>query len=213
MTTADRPYNNPTTQRERAEIVKNERKLRRGDREASTYHAQAMAGLDEPGGRFAQARHVTGSAPSVEYPKLPGNSPWSGDPVPPEEPLGYSVNDLEPTGEAHELAQSQAIGEPEPGAITQSRVPNQQLMSAVEGLGSPPDKHEGASPRLRAPDATGRAVSWGSVASTSSQRCDGDDPNPRTLAGDSAPARNSLAVPSTHVPGHPSTTTIKRRKL
>jgi hypothetical protein len=104
MSAADRPYVNDASRLEKAEIHANERKLRQGERQGTTYHAQAMAGLDEPppGGRFAQARYVTGSEPSTQYPAA--SSPWTaGNDAGLEPPLNQDVNFVEPAGEAHEI--------------------------------------------------------------------------------------------------------------
>jgi hypothetical protein len=108
MSATDRPFINDATQREKQEVLRSEQKLRKGDRQATTYHAQAMAGLDEPGGRFAQARYVTGQEPGTNYPRLPESSPWSGDQVPPEEPLGVAIDAQEPVGEFFEVEASLA---------------------------------------------------------------------------------------------------------
>jgi hypothetical protein len=102
-------YNNPATSGEKAEALRNERRLRRGEREPSTYHK--LAGLaDDLGGRFAVE---AGQSKSTDYPMQPASSPWSGAGADPglEAPLGYSVNDLEPTGEAHEQALSELAQE------------------------------------------------------------------------------------------------------
>jgi hypothetical protein len=108
MSATDRPFINNATQRERREIVKNERKLRQGERQSTTYHAQAMAGLDEPGGRFAnQARYVTGSEAAVNYPA--SSPPWHAQADPGiEPPTGVAIDTMEPTGEAHEIEASLA---------------------------------------------------------------------------------------------------------
>jgi hypothetical protein len=55
-----------------------------------TYLQFAEADANEGGGRFKKENRVTGVP---EYPKQPANSPWSGDPVPTEPPLGYSIDD------------------------------------------------------------------------------------------------------------------------
>ena len=92
---------NPATQAERRAILKN-------DRDATTFHRLAQIDLQLEGGRFA---NVTGAAQTVDYPRLP-NGPWSDGPrVPDEPPLGYRVDDLEPTGEAREVAASLAVAE------------------------------------------------------------------------------------------------------
>jgi hypothetical protein len=71
-------------------------------------HARASAD-DDRGGRFAAAspnRTVIGTAP-IAYPQQPSTSPSNQMAMMPDEPpLGYSVNDQEPTGEAFEVAAS-----------------------------------------------------------------------------------------------------------
>ena len=64
-----------STQAERREVLKD------------TYFHRAQVDV-ELGERFAQPSVVSGAEPTVQYPRLPGSSPWSSDPVPPEEPLG-----------------------------------------------------------------------------------------------------------------------------
>jgi hypothetical protein len=59
----------------------------------STYagHTPRFANEGREGGSFAS----TGETPIVPaYPRLPPASPWAGDLVPPEEPLGCRVDDL-----------------------------------------------------------------------------------------------------------------------
>jgi hypothetical protein len=58
------------------------------------------------GGRFAAGGDVSGAEEATHYPRQPENSPWSHDPVPPEEPLGFSVQDVEPCGTPVEIAAS-----------------------------------------------------------------------------------------------------------
>jgi hypothetical protein len=89
MSAADRTFNNNASQRERREIVREERKLRRGEREATTYHR--LAGLaDDLGGRFAVE---AGQSKATDYPRQDNASPWSGGGADPgvEPPLNYSV--------------------------------------------------------------------------------------------------------------------------
>ena len=61
----------------------------------------------ELGGRYAKVTKttVTGSG-HITYPQLPEGNPFRCDPVPPESPLGYRIDDLEPVGEPHEIANS-----------------------------------------------------------------------------------------------------------
>ena len=83
----------PQSQRRR--LMAEERRLR-------TYHGHAQANLGEDrGGRFAFAgspKTVTGSSP-IQYPAQPAHSPWAKDACPPEPPLGFSVDEMEPVGE------------------------------------------------------------------------------------------------------------------
>jgi hypothetical protein len=84
-------------QRERREVLENERRLRsQRDREASTYLAHTH--LDDEGGRFSVINSATivGREPFPKYPEQPSTSPWHHDPVPDELPLGFSVNDMVP---------------------------------------------------------------------------------------------------------------------
>jgi hypothetical protein len=88
-------FKNDATQAERQEALRND-----------TYHGRASHDL-ELGGRFAAINKpsIIGAA-SAKYPKLPSSSPWSADPVPPEEPLGFEINALEPVGTAAEIEAS-----------------------------------------------------------------------------------------------------------
>ena len=87
--------------KERAQIMKAEAALRDQER-AATMHGFAEAEFSQPRGRFTEAegkQFVVGSTPLPKYPA--GGAPWSdADPVPDEPPLGYRVDDLEPTGSA-----------------------------------------------------------------------------------------------------------------
>jgi hypothetical protein len=102
-------YNaDPPTQAEKRETIENDRKVREAAKDearAGTYFAQARATLgQEVGGRYAaMARPVITGAGAYVVPRLPESSPWSHDPCAPEPPLGYSVEDQEPVGEAHEI--------------------------------------------------------------------------------------------------------------
>ncbi len=49
-------------------------------------------------GRFARAQGKPTMA--VEYPRLPASSPWSHDPVPNEESLGFDINEVPDLGDA-----------------------------------------------------------------------------------------------------------------
>ena len=83
-------------QRERRETLENDRRVREQQARGSTYLDHHHAEL---GGRFGavETETITGRL-SPQPPPLPASSPWAGpDMVPPEPPLGYSVNDLEPS--------------------------------------------------------------------------------------------------------------------
>jgi hypothetical protein len=95
-------------QAERRAIIKGDQALRPGDSSPSTMHAMSRLSNDLEGRQSARD-YVVGEAETVSYPSIPAG-PWSSGyaQLPPEEPLGYSVNDLLPTGEPHELARSLA---------------------------------------------------------------------------------------------------------
>src|SRR6516162_6405898 len=97
--TTRRPYHQDLDQRERERLLRN-------DLRANTFAGRAQAEADEIQGRWAQEHKaaVIGAGP-VEYPRLPENS-WTHDPVPPEGPLGVSVEDHEPVGEPREILAS-----------------------------------------------------------------------------------------------------------
>jgi hypothetical protein len=79
------------------------------DKAHATLHALAMSdALDLAGGRWAKLTrpHVSGEEPIVRYPDQPQGSPWRGDSVPNEEPLGYQIDDQPTIGEPHEIASS-----------------------------------------------------------------------------------------------------------
>jgi hypothetical protein len=81
------------------------------EEQISSYRAHAEANADmDLGGRFALVQKpatVIGSGP-ISYPQLPTDSPSNQmHMMPPEPSLGYSVHDLEPTGEPHEVRASQ----------------------------------------------------------------------------------------------------------
>jgi hypothetical protein len=91
------------SQKEKREVLRNDRLAR------NTYFQHATSSIDDDrGGRYAATEKpatVVGASPVV-YPAQPPNSPWRCDPVPPEMPLGYSVEDHEVVGEKHEIEAS-----------------------------------------------------------------------------------------------------------
>ena len=111
----DRPYNNPATREDKAEALRNERRLRQGDREPSTFHT--LAGLaDDLGGRFREKESIAGEQAATQYPKQNNASPWSGGGADPgiEPPTGVAIDAMEPTGEAHEIEKSLAASSSDP---------------------------------------------------------------------------------------------------
>jgi hypothetical protein len=95
--------NEDDDQAERRRIMIEERRMR-------TYHGVAASSVDdERGGRYAAGSgskaRVIGTGP-VAYPQQPAGSPWAKDECPPELPLGYKVDELEPVGEKHEVEAS-----------------------------------------------------------------------------------------------------------
>jgi hypothetical protein len=112
-------------------------KLRPGDSAPTTF--AALAGLDTSlGGRFAPGGYVAGSEASVEYPRQPASSPWASDPVGLEPSLGFSVNQMEPTGTHVEIERSLGGSVAAPSAILGS--------SAATVVSSPASVAERAGP-------------------------------------------------------------------
>jgi hypothetical protein len=88
-----------------------ERRALAGSTTTSTYFHQSQIAeqLDAPGGRFREKETITGSELVPQYPRLPAGSPWSGDGVGVEAPLGASVDAMEPCGEAFEVERSSVL--------------------------------------------------------------------------------------------------------
>jgi hypothetical protein len=86
------------SQKEKRRILAEDRLAR------STYFGHANDVELEMGGRFAKLTptSVIGASARSVYPQQPEGSPWRDDPVPNEMPLGYSVEEHEVVGEAHE---------------------------------------------------------------------------------------------------------------
>jgi hypothetical protein len=105
--TSNTPYSQEASREEKAAILKVET-----DRAINTLRAYTNITDPVAGGRFAKAlgEYTVGATPTVEYPRLPENSPSHHDPLPDEMPLGFSVDALEPTGELHEL--QEPVGPP-----------------------------------------------------------------------------------------------------
>jgi hypothetical protein len=122
-----------------SDIEMKERKALAGSTTTMSYHTRALAELQlEQGqsGRFTDKASVNGSKPAVAYPRQPEGSPWAGDLVPPEEPLGWSVEAQEPVGEPHEIAASLAAAAPEVPSV-RAAAPSSGFMSPREGGADP----------------------------------------------------------------------------
>ena len=91
-----------------------ERRALTGSTTTTTF--RDMANLDlSLGGRFAvpgSKPDVSGSEEITRYPRLPPSNPWSSDLVGVEPPLGWSVEDQEPTGTFEEIEASIANASP-----------------------------------------------------------------------------------------------------
>jgi hypothetical protein len=88
-----------------------------------TLHGRAVGEQGAIGGRWAaeSKAKVIGSGP-VAYPALPPNSPWASEPLGQERPLGFSVEEMIPVGEPHELGEASfdAAGRLLPEAVEQA---------------------------------------------------------------------------------------------
>jgi len=98
------PFDSESSQAERRAVLKNER-------EASTYSQFAIA--DDSGGRFKNQtpRMTVGATAAPQYPPQPAGSPWNDEEAI-EPPLGFSVDEMVPVGEAHEVAASLSEANP-----------------------------------------------------------------------------------------------------
>jgi hypothetical protein len=67
-----------------------------------------MADEGMVGGRWTKPTEATviSSKAGAVYPRLPASSPWADWPSPPEEPLGYAIDAVEPVGSPGEVAES-----------------------------------------------------------------------------------------------------------
>lgn len=92
------PYNNDIPPAGRRRVVRET---------GATYHDVAVSDVGTVQGRYAaiSRTRVTGSS-RVEYQKQPQSLPWASDPVPPEPPLGFSIDEMQPVREEFEVAQS-----------------------------------------------------------------------------------------------------------
>jgi hypothetical protein len=73
-----------------------------GERAPTTYY------------EIAKRRQPDQSEPSTEIPRLPANSPWSGDEVPPEPPVGPDATQLVDMSKVQRPAKSRGEGPAKP---------------------------------------------------------------------------------------------------
>jgi hypothetical protein len=92
-----RPFINQTSQADRQATLENDQRVHKNTYLSHTHN--------EAGGRFAKISplNVTGSSTLPQYPAGPN---WSADPSGQEPPLGFSVEDHPPVGEAFEVERS-----------------------------------------------------------------------------------------------------------
>jgi hypothetical protein len=85
-------------EQERREVLENDRRVREQQQQTGTFFSHGVSqALDTAGGRYGAAMgapNVTGATP---IPKYPAAAAHQADPVGTEPPLGFSVNDLEPS--------------------------------------------------------------------------------------------------------------------
>jgi hypothetical protein len=113
------------TQAEKLAALHNDLLLKRG-----TAYSQVVDLYDDsrPHGRFA----VGSRQPLTEYPRQPPHSPWSGVPaLNGPDPLGYSVEEMEPAGSPAEVEASIEAAETPtrvPCAVSEAPVPAVSLI-------------------------------------------------------------------------------------
>jgi hypothetical protein len=123
------PTTNPRYSQEASQAEKE--RLLREQRTAGTRVAYGNV-IDPPaGGRFAKPSQSPD--PATLYPAQPPHSPWHHDPVPDEEPLGFSVEDMLPVGEPHEISAASSS----PAAAGLSTEPA-NLAGSSDVVASPP---------------------------------------------------------------------------
>jgi hypothetical protein len=151
--TGNRSYDNPASAAERLAVHRNDERVRKG----GTYFEFAASESGAIGGRFAarEKSTVIGSGP-VAYPRQPVDSPWASEPVGQERPSGFSVEEMLPAGEPHEVATSllgeasdaagrllpAAAGQASPGEEQRSDAGSPFTVSSEVAPSSPPSKRK-----------------------------------------------------------------------
>ena len=117
-----------------ATLLNDKRVLRQNDSGTFLSHTHT-----DEGGRFAKPQHVVGATPAPEYPRQPeGSFSNQSAIVPPEESLGFSIDEVPIIGEPHEVAASlQALGAV--GDAPASTEPHSSLSATAEQPASPGD--------------------------------------------------------------------------
>jgi hypothetical protein len=137
------------------------------DNPPTTFHA--LANLDSSlGGRFATGGDVSGTDEVVRYPRLPSTSPWASDPVGVEPPTNYRIDELEPTGEFHELVA--------PGPLEATSAPAPTIVGDLSGAGVALQVGSKASPKVDGPSSRDVAASGPGVPFLSSGEVERDIP-------------------------------------
>jgi hypothetical protein len=135
--TSNTPLSQEASREEKAAILKVE-----ADRAINTLRAMSSV-LDPPaGGRFAKPSPPVD--PAKLYAPLPASSPWHSDPVPNEEPLGFSVEDMPVMGEPFEVERAAAILEHSAATVSPPQGQSDEAGSSLP----PPAMADLASPLL-----------------------------------------------------------------
>jgi len=187
--------NDRITNQDKIDVLRNERKLKQGQRQASTFFGQAIIDmhLDAGGGRFVEKTglDVTGTRdPSAQYPAA--SSPWTAQADPGvEPPTGQDINFVDPVGEQFEIeACLAASSDP---ALSQEQSPgvgdDGAALDATEKAHLTAEQHRVGTHDLH------------SVASSPSTNLAGDGGSTPTAV---APRAASSTASVETIPGHPS---------
>jgi hypothetical protein len=158
--TANPRYSQETSQSEKSALLKEQAARLQELRHLNTRAALTQVLDPAPSGRWAKPIQKTGQDPTTLYPAQPPDSPWHHDPVPPENSLGYSVEDMEPVGQPGEI---ERVASPEPAAT--SRQATADFSSPVSAVNSPPSTHAEVSCRKKETNRVERAAEGGASSS------------------------------------------------
>jgi hypothetical protein len=122
-------YNNDTPQADRYAVLVNDKHAHKNTMLSHTHPAEEM------GGRYAAEVHSTVVGRDNPIPEYTHAAPWSETQLSDEPPLGYAIDDQEPTGTHAEIQQSlENSNAPNVVVGDESTVP----LSVVEGRRSSP---------------------------------------------------------------------------